>query len=194
MLEKLNEIDTKLFLFINGMHNSFLDPIMYWFSHKLIWIPFYIFLAYIIIKEYKKHSTYIFISIALLITLCDQVASHVIKQAAKRLRPSHEPTLESLVHLSKAGPGGQYGFVSSHSANAFGLAVFLILLLPKRFSKLKVILIIWATLVAYSRVYNGVHYPGDVIVGGLIGVLLAYLVFKLYNAFKHRLPHYTTAG
>lgn len=99
MLEKIKQLDTNLFLYINEKHNAFFDTIMYWASHKLFWIPFYLLLAYIIIKQYKKRSIYIFISIALLITLCDQIASHLIKNAVKRLRPSHEPLLNGLVHF-----------------------------------------------------------------------------------------------
>ncbi len=173
MLKKINHIDTQLFLFINGKHNSFFDPIMYWASDKLFWIPFYAFLLFIIIKEFKKKSMYVLPAIALLITICDQTASHLIKNAVKRLRPSHEPSLENLIHLSKAGPGGQYGFISSHSANAFGLATFLILLLPKKYNWLKWILGFWAFLVAYSRIYNGVHYPGDVVIAAFLGALYA---------------------
>lgn len=89
--------------------------------------------------------------------------------------------------LSKAGPGGQYGFVSSHAANAFGLATFIILLLPKKYNVLKWIVAFWAVLLSYSRIYNGVHYPADVIVGALIGVLLAFLVFTLYKRYLQRL-------
>jgi undecaprenyl-diphosphatase len=180
MIEKLNRLDTELFLWLNARHNSFFDPIMYWASHKLFWIPFYAILLFIIIREYKKKSIYILASIALLITLCDQTASHLIKQSVRRLRPSHEPALEGIIHLSKAGPGGQFGFVSSHAANAFGLAIFLILLLPKKYRALKWILLFWATLVAYSRIYVGVHYPGDVIAAGILGAALAYCVYRLY--------------
>jgi undecaprenyl-diphosphatase len=179
MLEKINHLDTKLFLYLNNMHNSFFDPIMYWASDKLFWLPFYAFLVFIIIKEYKKQSISILICIGILITACDQIASHLIKNSVKRLRPSHEPLLQKIIHLSKAGPGGQYGFVSSHSANAFGLATFLILLLPERYNPLKWILGFWAVLVAYSRIYNGVHYPLDVIVAALIGVLLGVLVIRI---------------
>ncbi|TDD99565.1 phosphatase PAP2 family protein [Flavobacterium cellulosilyticum] len=179
MLEKINHIDTELFLYLNSKHNTFFDPIMYWASDKLFWIPFYLFIIFLLIREYKKQSVYVLISIGILITLCDQIASHLIKNAVKRLRPSHEPFLEDLIHLSKAGSGGQYGFVSSHSANAFGLATFLILLLPKSYNPLKWVLGFWAFLVAYSRIYNGVHYPCDVIVAALIGILLAIMILKI---------------
>lgn len=124
------------------------------------------------------------LAIGILIALCDQTASHLIKQAVKRLRPSHEPALENLIHLSEAGPGGQYGFVSSHAANAFGLGTFLILILPKQFNWLKWTLLFWACLISYSRIYNGVHYPSEVIVGGIIGILYGYLVAMLLFKFQ----------
>lgn len=180
-MHKINELDTRLFLYLNGKHNAFFDPVMYWTSHKLFWIPFYALLVYIIIKEYKRNSLHIFVAIAILITLCDQISSHLIKQCVKRLRPSHDPALEGLVHLSAAGPGGKYGFVSSYAANAFGLAVFLILLLPKRYNVLKWVLLFWACLVSYSRIYVGVHYPADVVAAGVLGAMLAYLVFLVYR-------------
>ena len=102
MLENINQLDTQLFLFINRKHNSFFDPIMYWASDKLFWIPFYTFLLYIIMREFKKKSAYVLLAIAFLITICDQTASHLIKNAFKRLRPSHEPSLENLIHLRQS--------------------------------------------------------------------------------------------
>lgn len=175
-MEEINKLDTQLFLYLNGKHNAFFDPIMYWASDKLFWLPFYIFIVVIIIREYKKRSFYVLLAIGLLITLCDQTASNLIKNTVKRLRPSHEPSLQKLIHLSQAGKGGEYGFISSHSANAFGLATFLILLLPKKYNWLKITLVLWAVLVAYSRIYNGVHYPTDVFVAMLLGIFYGFLV------------------
>lgn len=184
MLEEINKLDTQLFLYLNGKHNTFFDPIMYWASNKLFWLPFYLFIVFIIIKEYKKKSVYILLAIGFLIALCDQTASNLIKNTVKRLRPSHEPTLQNLIHLSEAGRSGEYGFISSHSANAFGLATFLILLLPSKYNWLKIILVFWAILVAYSRIYNGVHYPSDVIVAMLLGILYGFLVKLILSKFK----------
>jgi len=181
MIEYLNSLDTQLFLYLNGLHNSFFDPIMYWFSHKLIWIPMYLLIAFFILKKYKMQGVVMLIFIGVLIALCDQTASNLIKNTVQRLRPSHEPTLAGLIHLSKAGAGGLYGFVSSHAANAFGLATFLGFVLDNRFKILKYWLFTWAILVSYSRIYNGVHYPGDVIVAGVIGALLGWALAVLYK-------------
>lgn len=125
-------------------------------------------------------------AIGITIGLSDQIASGLIKNSVKRLRPSHEPSLMPLIHLSKAGPGGMYGFVSSHSANAFGLLTFLFFLLPSKYKWLKIILFCWALLVSYSRIYNGVHYPSDVIGGAIVGILSGGLVGMIFqNIFKN---------
>lgn len=180
MIEYLNSIDTHLFLFLNGRHNAFFDSIMYWFSDKWIWLPMYLLIAFFIVKHYKMKGVVMLLLLGVTIALCDQTASHLIKNAVLRLRPSHEPYLTGLVHLSKAGAGGMYGFVSSHAANAFGLATFLYFALDNRFKLLKYWLFIWSVLVSYSRIYNGVHYPGDVIVAACIGTLIGWAMSKLF--------------
>lgn len=180
-MESLNSIDTQLFIFLNQLHNGFFDVVMYWMSHKLFWVPMYLFIIYIVIKKYKTKGLVIILFTILVIALCDQTTSHLIKNLVKRLRPSHEPSLLGLVHLSKAGAGGMYGFVSSHAANAFGLATFLSLVLDNKFKILKYWLFAWAIVVSYSRIYNGVHYPGDVIGGALVAILISWLMALLYK-------------
>ncbi|MGK9126151.1 phosphatase PAP2 family protein [Olivibacter sp. SA151] len=182
MLEDLKQFDTELFLAINGKHNAFFDTIMYWASDKLFWIPFYAVIVFFLVRIYKKFTIYILLAITVTITLCDQTASGLFKNLVKRFRPSHEPTLAGLVHLSEAGPGGKYGFVSSHSANAFGLVTFLFFLLPAKYNWLKIILLFWALLVSYSRIYNGVHYPFDILGGAVVGVLSGSLVWIIFRA------------
>lgn len=180
MFNTLKEWDTDLFLYLNGKHNSFFDVIMYWASDKVFWFPFYAILLIIVIRYFKKRSVLILLHIAALITASDQISSGLIKNTVKRLRPSHEAAIQDLVHLSKAGAGGSYGFVSSHASNSFALLVFLSFILPASFRPLKYILLFWAVLVAYSRIYVGVHYPGDVICGALLGSLLGWLFSRLY--------------
>jgi undecaprenyl-diphosphatase len=179
-MEYLKTIDTDLFLFLNGLHNSFFDPIMYWLSNTMIWVPMYLLIIFLMIRRYKIRGVLMLLFIGILIALCDQTASHLLKNLVQRLRPSQDPSLAGLVHLSKAGPGGLYGFVSSHAANCFGLATFIYFTFDNQFKLLKYWLLIWAVLVSYSRIYNGVHYPGDVLVGALIGIVYGYLMTKAY--------------
>jgi len=179
-MEYLNQLDTQLFMLINGSHNAFFDPVMYWLSDKLIWIPMYLLIIFIVIRRYKMRGVLMLIFIVLAITLCDQTASGILKNSVQRLRPSHEPALAGLIYISKAGPGGLYGFASSHAANVFGLTTFLCFVLGTKFKYLKYWLVVWASLVAYSRIYNGVHYPGDVLVGAFIGIGFGFLMAKAY--------------
>src|SRR5699024_6648666 len=147
-------------------------------SNKWIWIPFYFLLLMIIVRLYKKRSWIVCIFIGALITISDQVSSGVLKPLVDRLRPSHNPDLLELIHLSKAGPGGMYSFVSGHATNCFALFIFLSLILNAKLKWSKYVLLIWALLVSYSRIYVGVHYPGDVLGGALLGSLIGYLMAK----------------
>ncbi len=179
-MEYLKQLDTQLFMLINGSHNAFFDPIMYWLSDKLIWIPMYLLIIFLMVRRYKMRGVLMLVFVGLTIALCDQTASGLLKNTVQRLRPSHEPALAGLIYLSKAGPGGLYGFASSHAANVFGLATFLCFVLDSKFRYLKYGLFFWAILVAYSRIYNGVHYPGDVLAGTIIGIVFGYLMAKTY--------------
>ena len=124
MIKQIKQLDTELFLFLNGKHNDFWDFVMFWSSDKLIWIPLYIFFLYLLIKHYKKDSLWILISIAVLIIASDQL-SVLFKNTFMRLRPCHEPVLDGMVHLVKNNCGGEFGFFSSHASNHFALAAFL---------------------------------------------------------------------
>jgi undecaprenyl-diphosphatase len=179
-MEYLNQLDTQLFMLINGSHNAFFDPIMFWLSDKLIWIPMYLLIIFLMIRRYKIRGVLMLLFIGITIVLSDQMASGFLKNTVQRLRPSHEPSLVGLIYLSKAGPGGLYGFASSHAANCFGLATFIYFTFDNKFKLLKYWLIVWAALVSYSRIYNGVHYPGDVLVGSIIGIFFGYLMAKAY--------------
>lgn len=179
-MEILKTIDTVLFLYLNGLHNAFFDAIMYWLSNKLIWTPMYLLIVFFMIRRYKMRGVLMLLFVILAITLCDETASGLLKNTVQRLRPSHDPALAGLVHLSKAGPGGLYGFASSHAANVFGLATFIWFVFDEKFKLLKYWLFVWAILVSYSRIYNGVHYPGDVLAGSFIGMAYGYLMAKAY--------------
>lgn len=178
MLEYLKNWDIWLFLQINGYHNQFWDFIMFWLSNKLIWIPFYLFLLYLSIKHYKKNSYLIIIFAILCVTITDQVTYHFFKDVFMRLRPCYEPLLKGKVYILNGYCGGQYGFISSHAANSFGIAVFISGTLGKKIKYLSIIMFLWTISICYSRIYLGVHYPADVICGALFGGACGFLMLK----------------
>jgi undecaprenyl-diphosphatase len=180
MLEKLNAIDTKLFLWLNSHHSPFWDQIMWHISGKVEWVPFYLILVGYIIYRYRLNSIYIILALALAVTLADQLAVKAFKEVFERLRPSNNPGIKDLVHIVNNYRGGSYGFVSNHAANTFALATFLVFLFKNRI--FSVTIIFWACIVSYSRVYLGVHYPGDVMCGAILGILCSWLVYSLYSA------------
>lgn len=177
MIETLIEWDIRLFLFLNSLHADWLDPIMKAITGKYLWIPLYVVILAIMIRKLKWRSVYIMIAFALLITLADQSASGFFKPFFERLRPCHNPEIQEMVHTLKHC-GGQYGFASSHASNTFALAIFLWLIYRNMFGR---IMIGWAVLVSYSRIYVGVHYPGDIIMGAILGWMSALIVYYLYK-------------
>lgn len=183
----MNTWDTGLFLILNGFHSPIVDQAMFWASNKLIWIPLYILLLFYIIKYYKKESIFIFIVVVALITISDQISVHAFKNVFLRLRPCHEPTLEGLVHIVNNKCGGDYGFYSSHASNHFALASFLIFFLSKKIKYFSFIILSWASLIAYSRIYLGVHYPGDVLAGAIAGCGLGLLMIKTYTFLSRKI-------
>ncbi|WP_333820356.1 phosphatase PAP2 family protein [Ohtaekwangia sp.] len=192
-METLRELDQQLFLLLNGFHTPVLDYFMMFISQTIAWIPLYAYLLYLIVREHKKESWIILICIAITIVLTDRITSGLMKPYFLRLRPSHEPALQHLVHLVKQRngefyKGGLYGFASSHAANTFGIATFFFLLLRPTHRWIG-LLFAWAILVTYSRIYLGVHYPGDVLAGALVGAICAWIVFRLYRFYKYRSHH-----
>jgi undecaprenyl-diphosphatase len=183
LIETLKNIDTQLFLLLNGIHNSFFDIVMWDLSSKIIWIPMYAYFIYILAKQYKKQCWIILLAIIVSVALADSLSVVLFKNVFLRLRPSHNPSLEGLVHIVNGYRGGNYGFISSHAANTFALAVLLLHFLKARFRYFPLFIYSWAVLVCYSRIYLGVHYPGDVICGALFGSMIAIIVLKAYNCF-----------
>jgi undecaprenyl-diphosphatase len=158
---------------------------MYWASNRFVWFPCYAWLLYILLKQYNKGIPITILFTALLITISDKMASGIIKPLAQRLRPCHNALIENMVHIN-GGCGGTYGFVSSHAANSFAIALFTILLLGKKYSWIKWVVLPWAMLVSYSRIYNGVHYPGDVICGGIVGIITGLVVAGVLKRYYHK--------
>lgn len=180
-MDHIIQFDRQVFLIINGMHSPFFDFLMFWLSEKYIWVPLYAVLLYLMIRQNPGRWWLILISIALLVTVTDQISVKAFKDVFLRLRPCHEPLLEGMVRILNNHCGGKYGFISSHAANTFGFAVFGGLMLRKRFGWVLPAMLVWAGIISYSRIYLGVHYPGDVLVGGVVGALIGWAVFRLYK-------------
>lgn len=184
MLEFLNNLDTSLFLRLNSFHSPFWDKTMWFISGKYEWIPLYgVLLAWVIYK-FKWKSIWIILTIAVLITLADQISTEVFKKGIERLRPTHNPEIRDLVHIVNDYRGGMYGFVSSHAANSFAVAIFFSLVMKLRWFSCSIIT--WAALVSYSRIYLGVHYPGDILGGALLGIALAFLTHYFLRLFLRK--------
>jgi undecaprenyl-diphosphatase len=162
---------------------------MYAISGKLIWVPLYLAILIAIGKKYKRKFLVMILFITIAAVLADQF-SVLFKNLVERLRPCHEPELQGIVHLVKGECGGLYGFVSSHASNSFNVALLSLLFVKKRWFTLCIIL--WAAIVGYSRIYLGVHYPGDVICGSLLGSLIGWGIYSLYKLTDNEILQHQT--
>lgn len=183
-METLLELDKKLFLELNGYHNPWLDQIMMFLTSTTAWIPLYLFLLYLLVKNYRKEVWMVLLAVTLTILFADQVTSSLIKPFFERLRPSQDPGLEGLVHIVNKYKGGKYGFASSHAANTFGIATLMWLTL-KTYRPWIGLLFLWAFCVGFTRIYLGVHYPGDILTGQFIGFLSALASYYLFLLLKN---------
>lgn len=170
----LLELDKELFLFLNGLHVQILDPVMWTLSSVLVWIPFYLFMIFLIYRKYGKKSILLVFAIILCFALADQI-SYQLKHLVMRPRPTHDPDIQAMVYTLKGYSGGAYGFVSSHAANTFGFAVLVSLLLKKK--PWTITLFVWTMAVSYSRIYLGVHFPLDILGGWILGASIAMLLY-----------------
>jgi undecaprenyl-diphosphatase len=143
-----------------------------------------IIVGYIIYKfRWKAILSLVFI--ALVVTLADQISVHGFKMVFQRLRPCHNLQLKNIVHLVNNKCGGQFGFVSSHAANTFGIAVFLARLLKNK--QFIIFIFAWASVVSYSRIYLGVHYPFDILGGAILGSGIGYLSYFFYTVVLQKI-------
>ena len=195
MFDYLNDTDTDALLAVNGLHDMFQDALWWMVSAKWSSLLLVLALIWILLHQNRRHALLVLAMIAIAILIADQVSSGLIKQLVERLRPTHDPSLGDAVHIVNGYRGGMYGFVSSHAANSFAVATFIALLMRHRLVTCS--LFAWAALQCYSRVYLGVHYPGDIlggiVVGVLAGVVVSYLMRWIQRRWRLPVGHYSRA-
>jgi undecaprenyl-diphosphatase len=184
MIDFIIDIDKQLFLFLNGLHSDFFDPVMYFISKKEPWYPLYFILVLIIVIQYRLKAWMPLLLLVLAIVSSELVSVHLLKETVQRLRPCKDPALSGLVHIVNGHCGGNYGFVSTHASDTFAGATFISLIM--RVKPMQLFMFAWAFLISYSRIYLGVHYPMDVFFGALLGVLIGYGAFKLVHLLNRK--------
>ena len=199
MIDFINTLDTKVFLELNQLHAPFWDYFMSAFSGKVIWVPMYATVAYLMFKNLSwKVALSFLIAIALIIALSDMTCAKVIRPFAERLRPANiENPISHMVHIVENYRGGAYGFPSCHAANSFAFVTFLAMIIKNRL--LLAFAFSWAVVNCYSRIYLGVHYTGDIIVGALVGSIIAWFEVTatrkiVTEKFEYNLPEYLHAA
>ena len=185
MIDSLIELDKAIFLVFNSHHTLYFDQVMWVITGKMIWIPLILSFIYVFFKQGWKEALLAVLMVALTVLLCDQISSGICKPLFERFRPTHDPEFSQYVTTVNGYLGGMYGFKSSHAANAFGVAVFTSLIFRNRLFTVSVL--IWAILSCYSRLYLGVHYPGDIIFGALVGALSGYVCYKIYQKLHEKI-------
>lgn len=180
MIEELLTFDKDLFLFLNGLGSSSWDGFWLFLTNKWSAIPLYFVLALVSYRflGIKKFIVFL-LMLALMILVTDQL-SNFFKYGVGRLRPCHDPEILGVMRLVKEYCGGQYGYFSAHAANSFAVVTYFILVIRSSPKLFRLFLILWAFLVAYSRIYIGVHYPLDILTGALVGLTFGWLFSRLF--------------
>ena len=185
-MASLSTIDSDLFLFLNGLHAEWMDKVMVLVTDMWVWLPLYILLIYWTVKQYGKRCWWVFLAVGVVVLCSDQLASHVCKPLFQRLRPCYNLDFQDLIHLPKGMAGGRYGFVSSHAANTFAIAAFLTPALQNYRPWPAIVLYLWAFLSSYSRIYIGYHYPGDIVCGAVLGMLIGLIIWKVFQIIQQK--------
>ena len=184
-MQSLIDADKALLLFFNGYHTPYLDYVFWVITGKFIWIPLILSFVYLFFTKGWREASLVILMVALTVILCDQLSSGLCKPLFARLRPSQDPEFSQFVTIVNNYRGGLYGFISGHAANSFGIGVFSIMLFRNRIYTVSVL--IWASLSCYSRMYLGVHYPGDILFGAIGGALIGYLTYIIYERLHTRI-------
>lgn len=183
MLETLLELDRDVFLWLNNLGSETFDPLWLLITRMTSWIPVFAIILYLTFKRLGwRHALLIIICITLLLLLTDQ-ATNLFKYSFKRFRPSSDPALEGLMRAVQSRKS--FSFISGHASNSMAVSFFLYHVL-KPYLKYMGFFFIWPLVFAYSRIYLGLHYPGDILCGYLFGIFTGWLLLRLYAYLRNR--------
>jgi undecaprenyl-diphosphatase len=181
MLEKIKEFDINLLVYLNGLGSEKFDGFWLFITDQLHWTPFFLFVFYLIYKKIGgKQTLYLLLFIAILLAFTDQTCN-LFKHTFQRLRPCNNPDLKSVIRIVQVR--NSYSFFSGHAANTMAVATFLFLVLKRHFKYLG-FLFLWPLIFAYSRIYLGLHYPGDILTGYFFGAVFGSLLYLVYRKLK----------
>lgn len=186
MVDQVIQYDKELFLFLNSLGTPTWDGFWIAYTTKFNWIPFYALLLYLIFKNLNRKTFFVsLIVITLMIVFTDQV-TNLFKDGFQRLRPCYDEETKNLLRLVKSSCGGKFGYFSGHASNSMAVAVFAGLLLRNKYKYLAFLLLFWAALMAYSRIYIGVHFPLDVISGMIFGAFSGWVFYKILRYIQSK--------
>jgi undecaprenyl-diphosphatase len=181
MLEKIQELDSRLLVYLNSLGSETYDRFWLIITSQLNWTPVFLLMFFLIYKKIGgKQTLYLLLFIAVLIAFTDQICN-LCKNTFQRLRPCNNPEINTIIRVVQSRKS--YSFFSGHAANTMAVATFLYLVLKRHFKYLG-FLFLWPLIFAYSRIYLGLHYPGDILTGYLFGALSGFLMFKIYQNLK----------
>lgn len=183
MLKELQELDRAVFIYLNGLGNPTFDSFWLFVTKQLYWTPVFLIIFYLIFKKHGwKHGLLILVFIAFLVLVGDQF-TNLIKNIVQRIRPCNNPDLAGTIRILHTTP--TFSFFSGHATNSMATTLFVYLILKKHF-RYVFLLFLWPLVFAYSRIYIGVHYPGDILTGYVVGAILGFAFYKLYQKVQQK--------
>ena len=200
-LQRLIDIDKQVLLALNGSNSLYMDGVMKIYTSTVVWLPVALVLLLVVLKNNSPRIGFLTVlAVALTVVSTDQVSSHLIKPLVERLRPCNDPTIMHLVDTFNGYRSGGYSFTSSHACNSFG--VFAVTSLIVRNRTLSLSLLVWAVINSFSRIYLGVHYPGDILCGALLGAAIGVVVYLIFSFIRNKVEYssvritanYTSSG
>lgn len=187
-LQRLVDIDKQVMLALNGSNSLYMDGVMKIYTTTVVWIPVALVLLFVVLKNNSPRVALLSVlAVTLTFVATDQVSSHLIKPLVARLRPCQDPTFMHLIDTFNNYRSGGYSFTSSHACNSFGLFAIISLIIRNR--ALSLSLLLWAVLNSFSRIYLGVHFPGDILCGSILGCVIGTVMYLLYNFVRKKVEY-----